>query len=347
MLVEVARRLPVGLRAGDTVARLGGDEFAILLEVPNGTVHADASIGSALLHSAGAPSPAKAIEKALHQADVALHQAKKQGRHRHVAFDTAIHESAVHQQQRENALRDSVHQDDITVVFQPMVAVPSRRFVAAEALARWQGSDGTPVSPQEFITTAEDTGLIIPLGLSVLRQACAAAAGWAAHPEPPSVSVNVSAFELIQPGYADTVLRELDHAGLPPQRLELEITETQWVNLSGPTTATLQRLTAAGVSLLLDDFGTGYSSFRHLAELPVTGIKIDRSFTATVLTSPRSASIVRAILCMAAELDLDVTAEGVETEAQSDFLVSEGCNRAQGFLFGHPHPTLAESSPEN
>jgi len=366
VLVEVARRLPMGLRASDTVARLGGAEFALLLEgshtpdevaataarvlsaldppieVPNGTVHAVASIGSALLRSAGAHPPADTIEKALRQADVALHQAKNQGRHRHVAFDTAMHESAVHRRQREDDLRESVHRQDITVVFQPMVAIPSRRLVAAEALARWQGSGGTPGPPQEFIATAEDAGLIIPLGLSVLRQACAAAAGWAASPEPPSVAVNVSAFELMQPDYADTVLRELDQAGLPPHRLELEITETQWVNLSTPTTAVLGRLTEAGVGLLLDDFGTGYSSFRHLAELPVTGIKIDRSFTSTALTSPRSAAIVRAILCMAAELGLDVTAEGVETEAQWDFLAAQGCNRAQGFLLGHPHPTLTE-----
>lgn len=364
VLVEVARRLPVELRASDTVARLGGDEFAILLEgshtpdevaatasrvlgaldppieVPNGTVHVGASIGSALLRAAGVDPPARTIAKTLQRADVALHQAKSQGRHRHVAFDAAMHESAVQQRQREDDLRGSVHREDITVVFQPMVAIPSRRIVGAEALARWQGSDGRPVPPQEFIATAEDAGLIIPLGLSVLRQACAAAAGWAAGDGAPSVSVNASAFELMQPDYADTVLRVLDQAGLPPHRLELEITETQWVNLSAPTTATLHRLTRAGVGLLLDDFGTGYSSFRHLAELPVTGIKIDRSFTSTTTTSARSASIVRAILCVAAELNLDVTAEGVETEAQWEFLVAEGCDRAQGFLLGHPHTTL-------
>ena len=366
VLEEVARRLPTGLRASDTVARLGGDEFAILLEgsstpgeveataarvldtltppiqLPNGTVHADASIGSALLPAATSHLPANTIEITMQQADIALHQAKKQGRHRHVAYDTAMHESITHQRQREDDLRESVGREDITVVFQPIVEVPSRRVIGAEALARWQGSDGRPVSPQEFIATAEDARLIIPLGLSVLRQACAAAAEWGSNLQPRSVAVNVSALELMQPDYADTVLSELEQAGLAPQHLELEITETQWVNLSAPTIATLERLTEAGVGLLLDDFGTGYSSFVHLAELPVTGIKIDRSFIFTALTIPRSAAIVRAIFCMAKELDLQVTAEGVETEAQWDFLAAEGCNRAQGFLVGHPQPTLTE-----
>ncbi|WP_255419380.1 EAL domain-containing protein [Geodermatophilus marinus] len=217
-----------------------------------------------------------------------------------------------------------------------MVALPDRRVVAAETLVRWSLPGGGPAAPEDFIAIAEDTGLIIRLGRAVLRQACEAATRWPAAVAAARIAVNVSAVELRHPGYAAGVLQTLADTGLPADRLELEITETQWVVHAGDTATALSELTQAGVHLVLDDFGTGYSSFSYLADMPVTGVKIDRSFMAGLTGDPRSASIVRAILRMATELDLEVTAEGVETQEQLDFLIGHGCPRAQGFLFGRP-----------
>ena len=241
-------------------------------------------------------------------------------------------------QARQVALRTSLAGDGIAVAFQPIAAVPGRAVVGAEALARWTLPDGRQVQPEDFIGIAEDTGLIVPLGRSVLTQACRAAAGWSSDPTPLRVAVNVSPFELRQPDYVETVLATLAETGLPADRLELEITESQWLAESASCTPTLAELTDAGVRLVLDDFGTGFSSFAHLADMPVSGIKIDRSFVTAAPTDPRSASVVRAVLCVAAELDLEVTGEGVETEAHWRLLAEHGCDRVQGWLIGRPAP---------
>jgi diguanylate cyclase (GGDEF)-like protein len=360
VLQAVAQRLRAATRASDTVARLGGDEFAILLDgvqdsdeveatatrvlaavaapidTPAGVVHVTASIGSTPLNAAAGAPHTHGLTEVLHHADVALHQAKRGGRSRHVPFDSTMREHAVSLQSRENALRDAVGRDEVSVVFQPILALPDRRVVAAEALARWTLPDGRPAAPEDFIAIAEDSGLIIRLGRSVLRQACQAAARWPAGAGAARVAVNVSAVELRHPGYAASVLQTLHDTGLPAGRLELEITETQLVQQVGATAAALGELTQAGVHLVLDDFGTGYSAFSYLADMPATGVKIDRSFTAALTSDPRSASIVRAILRMASELDLEVTAEGVETPEQLSFLTEHACPRAQGFLLGRP-----------
>ncbi|SDQ04397.1 diguanylate cyclase (GGDEF) domain-containing protein [Quadrisphaera sp. DSM 44207] len=379
VLVEVAQRMRSATRTGDTVARLGGDEFAILLddahgpdeisaaaarvlaaldapvETPAGAVHVSASIGSTSLDASATSalasaltfvptstltsSPTVTVEEALHRADVALHRAKAGGRGRHVPFDAQMHADAITVQTRESALRRSVDRDEVAVVFQPIVALPDRRVVAAEALARWTPPDGRPAAAEDFIATAEDSGLITRLGRSVLHQACQAATRWPASAASSRVAVNVSAVELRHPGYANGVLHVLEEVGLPADRLELEITETQVLHADA-TAAALGELTGAGVHLVLDDFGTGYSSFSYLADMPLAGVKIDRTFITALPTDPRAASIVRAILSMAAELDLEVTAEGVETQAQWDFLREHGCPRAQGFLLGRPLPDV-------
>ncbi|MEO6881392.1 MAG: EAL domain-containing protein [Mycobacteriaceae bacterium] len=362
VLTEVGRRLGSVTRAGDTVARLGGDEFAVLLDdagpdsviedtaerildavsapiqITDGLVHVTASIGSASLPGAqGSTESGTTTAGLLHRADVALHRAKDAGRNRHVQFHPEHLEHARRRRDREDALREALGAQEITAVFQPVIDVADGRVVAAEALARWRGADGSSVPPQEFIEAAEASGLITRLGDSMLRQSCAAALAW---DEPLRVAVNVSALELHRSDYAETVLRILDETGLPAQRLELEVTETQWVNDAVVSSEALSTLAGAGVSVVLDDFGTGYSSFRHLADMPVSGVKIDRSFIGSVTTDERCASVVRAILCMAYELGLRSIAEGVETQEQLDFLVENGVTHAQGYLIGRPstHP---------
>lgn len=367
VLTEVGRRLGSVTRATDTVARLGGDEFAVLLDdleqgsaidltaerilaavsapiqIDGGLVHVTASIGSASLPvTPGSTHQELTTAALLHHADVALHQAKDAGRNRHVGFQPEHLEHARRRRDRADALRLALDADEITAVFQPVIRAADGRVVAAEALARWQDPDGRSVPPEEFVAVAEASGLIARLGESMLRQACTAAMGWE---QDLRVAVNVSALELHRDDYADTVLRILEQTGLPAGRLELEVTETQWVNDAVVSSQALTTLVDAGVSVVLDDFGTGYSSFRHLADMPVSGLKVDRSFIASLTTDRRSAEVVRAILCTAHELGLSSTAEGVETQEQLDFLVRHGCTQAQGYLIGRPSREPPGSRP--
>ena len=379
VLTEIGRRLLRSVRPGDTVARWGGDEFAVLLEDVTGhrdldgparrlmdvltvpiqiaadMVEITVSIGSSYFSDpafraqgpaqdgTGTAVPAGRVltaEQVLHRADVALHRAKEQGRNRHVTFRAEQLDQARRRRDRIELLRTAVRADAITVAFQPIVSVRDGHRVAAEALARWSLPGGRQIPPGDFIRTAEESGLIIPLGVAVLRQAATAAAGWAGPDADTRIAVNISAIQLQQPGFAESVLAVLASTGLAAHRLELEITETQWLNQVATTTDTLHALTSAGIRIVLDDFGTGYSSFRHLADMPVTGVKIDQSFTARAPQDPHFAAVVRAVLRMAAELGLQTTAEGVETPAQWEFLVEQHADRAQGFLLGRPTPNL-------
>jgi len=358
VLVDVARRLQQAIRPVDSLARLGGDEFAVLVEeladpaeveditdgllavidaphqladVPAPVV-VSASIGSVL----GRPGD-PGSQDLLRDATVALHRAKRDGRH--MSFVRGMHQQAVSRLHSESALREAVDQRQISVVFQPVIDLNSLGVVGVEALARWTPPGGQAVQPASFIALAEHTGLILPLGEQVLRQACQAVAGWQpGSGAPPRLAVNASPQELAAPGYTKRLLAILAAAGLPAAQLDIEITETQWVAQSGTVRDALAELAAAGVGLLVDDFGTGYSSFTYLHELPVTGLKIDQSFIAGVPHHRQHAAIVRSILAMAAELDLSVTAEGVGTPAQLDFLQQHHCQRAQGFLLGRPTP---------
>ncbi len=284
----------------------------------------------------------------MRDADVALNRAKRDGRARHVTFDSAMHASAVRRLDSESALRRALDDAEISVVYQPIVDLTDGRVVAAEALARWTRPDGVVVPPARFTALAETTGLIATLGGQVRALAMADAAGWAtadaqgwAAAGRPRLSVNVSGAELTEVGFSCGFLKALGRAGLAPTAVAVEITETVLVRRSAVAEANLVSLAEEGVRIVVDDFGTGFSSFAYVLRLPVTMLKIDRSFVQGLPSDRESSAVVRAILAMAGELGLEVVAEGVSTAAQRDFLREHGCRFGQGFALGYPGNSAA------
>lgn len=361
VLVQVAERLRRVTRAQDSLARFGGDEFTILVEdlsgLPALTPLADrvlatlalphrvegeevivpASIGVVL-----AVGDSHTPDDLLRSADTALHQAKRSGRGRQVLFDPEMQAQAVAGLRQEAQLRAALADGHLTVVFQPVLAVPGGQLVAAEALARWPSTGSAEVPPEKFVALAEDAGLIGDLGRYVLTRACTTAARWPAGADGQAVrvAVNVSPLELNSASYPATVRDALAAAELPADRLVLEVTEHKWPANDPGAEAVLAELAELGVHLVIDDFGAGHSSLSRLRRLPVHGLKIDRSFVAGLPHDQDAVAIVTAILALARQLNLDVTAEGVETVEQYDFLAANGCPHAQGFLLGVPAPTL-------
>ena len=365
VLAEVGRRLARQTRPGDTAARLGGDEFAVLAqpmgsvqelghlaervlavlaephETAGETLHVEASVGSVLLPGAGAGRPARSTddpETLLRDADVALHRAKAGGRDRHVVFDAGMQEASRRGLRQEQALHRALDPDDdgevLHVVLQPVVDLRTGRTVGHEALARWTRTGGEEVAPEVFVALAEDTGMIHDLGRLVLAEACAAAAADPADADR-WVAVNVSPLELRRDCYARRVSEVLRDTRLPPHRLELEVTEGRWLEAAA-TAQVLRELVDLGVRLVVDDFGTGYASLAYLAHLPFSGLKVDRSFVADLPHGRPAGAVVRGVLALGQELGLRVTAEGVETPEQRDFLAAHGCPLAQGWLLGRP-----------
>ena len=355
LLRHVTERLRSGLRESDTVARLGGDEFAIIqtsVEQPDDTrslaerlvrlisapyaiaghqVVVGVSIGIAM-----PPVDGTDPDVLLKHADIALYKAKANGGRGYCFFDA---EMSVRMQARhmlEMDLRHAVTTQAFELHYQPLVEIPTRRPIGFEALLRWRHPSRGLVAPADFIPLAEDTGLILLIGEWVLRQACAEAAGW---PDSLKVAVNLSAAQFRAPGLADSVTAILRETGLPPERLELEITETVLLHDSADMLATLHRLRSVGVAIALDDFGTGYSSLATLRRFPFTLVKIDRSFVADIGESASTGgAILRAVANLCAALGMAATVEGVETEAQLAWLTAEGFVIAQGHLFGRPMP---------
>ncbi|MDD5249084.1 MAG: EAL domain-containing protein [Rhodocyclaceae bacterium] len=359
LLIEVAKRLVASVRGSDTVVRLGGDEFVVLLEdmhvaadvaavaakiraalnqpimIADKAVHAPPSIGIALY-----PEDGEDIETLLRNADTALYRVKATGRNAWLFYTGAMNKAVRERLQLEDDIRHSLAAAGFRLHFQPQFEVGSERIVAWEALLRWPHPERGWVAPEEFIPLAEETGLMLPLGEWVLRTACREVRRW----EDQGlgrfrVGVNLSACQFAAPDLADKVAAALAEAGLDAARLELEITERM---LMGPgSAATLQRLKALGVMLTLDDFGSGYSSLAYLKSFAVDRLKIDRAFVGDVTHDANDAAIVRAVISLAQALDMKVVAEGVETAAQTDFLVAHGCGETQGFLRGGPMPAEA------
>jgi diguanylate cyclase (GGDEF)-like protein/PAS domain S-box-containing protein len=364
LLQQVGQRLSECVREADTVARLGGDEFVLVLEDLEPDAHAAAlqadSVGRKILSNLNEPydlagrehhsSPSmgitlfdthsSSVDDLLKQADLAMYQAKAAGRNTLRFFDVSMQTELENWVAMEFDLRDGLQGgEELVLYFQPTVG-PKGQVTGAEALVRWLQPTRGLVMPEKFITLAESTGLIVPLGRWVMNMACEQLATWAQSPDTAdlSLAVNVSARELSEPGFVPGVLKCLQTWKVPPNLLRIELTESVLAHRADDIIGKMKELKAHGVGFSLDDFGTGYSSLSYLKQLPLDLLKIDRSFVCDVLTDPNDAAIARTIVALGTTLGLSVVAEGVETEAQRDFLASIGCFAYQGFLFGSPVP---------
>ena len=355
LLKEVARRLGECITEHDTVARLGGDEFAIVQFCSDCEPSAVAMLASHVVEKVSAPyeiaghqlvigvsigislapEDGKNPDELLKKADLALYRAKEDGRGTYRFFETGMDARAQARRLLELDLRAALQREEFEVYYQPIRDVAKDVVVAFEALVRWNHSLRGMISPVNFIPLAEETGLIVPLGDWVLRQACMDAAGWS---QDVGVAVNLSPVQFKNPSLVSTVKEALKASGLPAHRLELEITELVLLQNSEATLAVLHELRGFGVRISLDDFGTGYSSLSYLRSFPFDKIKIDRSFVSELATRDDSMAIVRAVTGLGKSLGIVTTAEGVETDAQFDLLRREGCTQAQGYLFSRPRP---------
>ncbi|MBK9625890.1 MAG: EAL domain-containing protein [Rhodocyclaceae bacterium] len=366
LLKEVAQRLNSCVRDVDTVARLGGDEFIVMLEALSEKLDEAGAqaevIGRKILAALSAPYELDgnnhrssssigvtlfknfdgSADDLLKRADLAMYQAKAAGRNTLSFFDPGLQAELTHRLTLETELRDAMQKEEFLVYYQAQV-IDDSRLSGVEALVRWNHPHRGIVAPLDFITVAEETGVILPLGRWVLRTACAQLAAWSTRAEMAhlTISVNVSASQLRLPLFVEEVLTTLQESGANPQRLKLELTESQLVYDMEDVVAKMARLKAAGVGLSLDDFGTGYSSLSYLKRLPLDELKIDQGFIRHILDDAIDAAISSMVVTLAKSMGLGVIAEGVETEAQRQYLAAHGCNSCQGFLFSHPLP-LAE-----
>ena len=358
LLVEVARRLRGVIGPRDLVARWGGDEFVVLHHHPPGQsdTHAVAKriideinraviidgsevIVGASIGSASTPADGFSPDALLAKADIALYAAKADGRRVWRAFEQSMDTKIQIRRLIELDLRAAVAGDAIDVHFQPIVEVATREIVGFEALARWQHAVRGRIAPAEFIPIVEEIGLMEELGAAVLRRACAACAKW---PDEVSVSVNLSSTQFRSGNLEKTILNALSAANLPPERLDLEITESTLLEDRGDVRRTLEALRARGLRISLDDFGTGYSSLSYLLSFPLDRIKIDRTFTMGLGVQERASVVVESIAAMSARLGMRVLIEGVETEKQLRMIDSLGTiAEAQGYLFSPPVPESA------
>ncbi len=361
LLCKVAQRLTASARDGDTIARLGGDEFVVMLEelsesaeeaageakrvgerimlalnrpyMLDGRVqYSTPSIGVALFGEADS-----AVEELLKQADIAMYQAKYAGRNALRFFDPDMQSALAARANLETALRLAIEERQFALHYQPQVDA-RRGIIGAEALLRWAHPERGLQLPAQFVALAEETGLILAIGQWVLESACAQLAAWAVEPHASNlyIAVNVSALQFRQADFVEQVTRALRNAGAPPQCLRLEITEQIVLADIEDAITKMQALKQLGVGFAMDDFGTGFSSLSSLARLPLDQLKIDQSFVRNLPDSPHEAVVVQTIIAMARSLGRAVIAEGVESEAQREFLERCGCPAYQGFLFSRP-----------
>lgn len=353
LLQRVGHALLKAVEGNGHAARLSGDEFAVLLgdvgtparagriaetildtfrrdnEASASGTTISASIGIALF-----PDNADGAEHIMSAADTALYRAKQDGRGIYRFFETAMGAEVRDRRMLEHDLRHAVSRNQLRLVYQPQVDIKSGEVTGFEALVRWRHPERGDVSPGIFVPVAEESGLILQIGEWVLRTACAEAAAWT---EPLSVAVNVSAVQVHNPAFAQTLHEVLVRSGLSPSRLEIEITETALVRDMVRAVTTLRQVRALGVRIAMDDFGTGYSSLANLRAFPFSKIKVDQSFIRSVDSNPQSAAIVRAVLGLGSGLNVPVVAEGVERIEELEFLRGEVCQTAQGYLLSRPH----------
>ena len=368
LLIETAARLTSSLRQSDCVtrrdadaanhcvARQGGDEFSVLLSnlsqaqgaakvaqrildvlsepfhLGDNEIVIGASIGIAVYPLDGAD-----CESLLKNADAAKTYAKAHGRNSYEYYDQNMNASAVKKLTLEAGLHRALERDEFSLLYQPKIDVETRSIVGVEALIRWRHPELGLVSPADFIPVAEETGLIIPIGEWVLRTACAQIRAWCdAGVESVPIAINLSATQFHQQNICEVVTTSLRECGVPAHMLELEITESAAMQNAEATSATLHRLKAIGVRIAIDDFGTGYSSLSYLKRFPLDSLKIDRSFVTELPGNQDDASIAQAVITMGHALRLKIVAEGVETEAQLDFLAANACDEMQGYYFARP-----------
>lgn len=351
LLRDVARHLKAELSQA-LVARFGGDEFAILIKHlgPDANLAALAdqvqacfqrtvmleshqAESSASLGIAVAPGDGTDGTTLMKNADLALYRAKGEGKAHYHFFEPGLDEEARLRRQMEVDMRTALRDGGFELYFQPLYSLEKERLTGFEALIRWPHPERGMISPADFIPLAEETGLIIPIGDWVVREACRQAATW---PNDLSVAVNVSPKQFTAPGLAGTILQAMTNSGIAPKRLEIEITESIFIANVDKTLATLHGLRSLGVRIALDDFGTGYSSLSYLRSFPFDKLKIDRSFVADLATSDNAHAVIRAITTLAEALGMETLAEGVEEQDQLDVLRREGCQNIQGFLYSRP-----------
>ncbi|OEU59589.1 MAG: hypothetical protein BA870_02535 [Desulfuromonadales bacterium C00003094] len=359
LLKQVAQRLRTEIRKGETVARWGGDEFVLLLpdvnnemavasvarkimelltehtyDLDGSEVYSSASIGIALYPQNGLDS-----ETLLKHADTAMYEAKKDGRNDYHFFSEQMHQKAIERHTLEGCLHRALGRGEFFLVYQPQLDLLTGETVGMEALVRWQSPDRGLVSPAEFIPVAEDSGLIRPLGEWILRTACREAVAWQRLDRGPlRLAVNLSAQQFRQPDFVERIEEVLQETGLDPQLLELELTESVFMENREAAIEVLVDLKARGIQIAIDDFGTGYSSLSYLKNFPIDRIKIAQEFVRDIPADPNDMAIVSATIAMAESLGLKLIAEGVETLEQLEFLQQQGCQEMQGYYFSRPLP---------
>lgn len=363
LLIEVAKRLQDCVRDGDTVSRFGGDEFVLLLEglseekaqaamqargvgekvletlsrpylLEGSEFHSSSSMGITLF-----VNYKEKLDELLKQADTAMYEAKKSGRNTLRFFDPLMQEELEVRAQLEVGLREALRKQELRLYYQMQIN-HTGHILGAEILLRWIHPELGMISPLKFIPLAEDTGLILPIGAWVLEAACRQIKTWESYPHTRDLqlAVNVSGRQFRQPDFVAQVIEILNRTAINPHRLKLELTESIVLDNVEDTIAKMQELKQTGVRFSMDDFGTGYSSLSYLTQLPLDQLKIDQSFVRNIGTKSTDAVIVQTIIGMANNLAMEVIAEGVETQAQCDFLKGAGCMRYQGYLFGKPVP---------
>jgi diguanylate cyclase (GGDEF)-like protein/PAS domain S-box-containing protein len=353
LLAQVSQRLKSVISENEQCGRLGGDEFAIVIsdasnegavsrvaeaviealsqpyDVDNHKLYIGASVGSALC-----PKDGNTVEMLMRNADLALYRAKDEGGGIHCRYEPSLHANAEERRKLELALRNAIGKQELRLHYQPVVDAKNGTLVSFEALLRWQSKDHGFVSPGKFIPLAEDTRLIVPIGEWVLYEACREAVRW---PGEIKVGVNVSGEQLLEPGFSTNVVRALVDSGLPPYRLEVEVTESIFLRDARTARQTLEEIMALGCSVALDDFGTGYSSLGYLRALRFSTIKVDRTFVqGAAQGSVESLAIIRAVVAMADSLGMTTTAEGAETAEEVALIKNLGCTKIQGYYFGRP-----------
>jgi diguanylate cyclase (GGDEF)-like protein/PAS domain S-box-containing protein len=359
LLKEVANRMHGCIRKGDTLSRLGGDEFVVTLEglqhaedaaqvaakiiemlarpfeIADHSLNTSCSIGISIF-----PFDADDDRTLMKNADTAMYHAKEKGRNNYQFFSPEMNVRAVERHTLETALRQAIEREEFVLHYQPQVDIRSGRVVGMEALLRWVHPERGLLAPATFIAVAEESGLIEPIGQWVLRSACQRAKAWLDAGYPPiRVAVNISARQLVRPReFSRGISRVLSAAGLDPHYLELEMTESLLLQNADENIAVLRKLGQEGVRIAVDDFGTGYSSLSYLRQLPIDKLKIDRTFVRDIESDPEDAAIIQAVVAMAHSLELQVTAEGVESRGQLEALARLGCDEYQGYLFSKPLP---------